>query len=477
MSKIHSVLLLATSVSFITGCAQIQPKAGFEQVEQMISNRLNQQIRWVQNSEEDLAVQEQIKQLLSKDLSADSAVQIALLNNKNLQARYESLGIAQTEVVRAGLLKNPIFSFSAKFPNEPPSSASLEFDLIGDFLNLLMLPARKKFAAQQFEQVQLELADQVLRFATKVKKHYFRLQFSQQSVAVLHEIVSVYEVSFDLAKEFYTAGNIDELQLLREQALYETTRLQLAQNTLTVSAEKETLAQLLGLNNTQLWSIPSSLKAVPSVQPDLNNLAQLAIEQRLDLAAAGKQVETFASKLGTTRNWRLLADAEFGITGERERDGAGSIGPALSLAIPIFDQGQTEIAEANAYLRKSEHTLSALVLEVQSEIRLAQQKMLASQMMAQRYQSTIIPLQEKIVRLSLQQYNYMLLGAFDLLTSRQNEMRVYQDYIHAVRDYWIARADLEQAVGGNLRFEGTGMPQKLPEKISNDQPMQQHGGH
>ena len=481
MSRFSFIILFA---GLITGCAQIQPKAGFEEVEQTVSTRLDKQIRWSQNSEEDQAVQNQIQQLLQQYLSADSAIQIALLNNKNLQATYENMGIAQAEVVRAGLLKNPVFSFAARFPNEPPSSANLEFDLIGDFLNLLMLPAKKHFAEQQFEQVRLDVADQVLSFATTVKKHFYILQSAQQSVLVLNEITTVSEVSYELAQKFYEAGNIDELQLAREQALYETARLNLAQKELEVAGEREQLEQLLSLNHDQEWNIPSSLNAVPAESATIENLEKLAIDQRLDLQAAGKEVESSATRLGIKRNWRLLAGAEFGISGEHEPDGTDTLGPALSVEIPLFDQGQAEVevAEADAHLRQSEHKLTALVLQIRSEVRSAQNQMIAAQQMAHRYQSTIIPLQERIVTLSQQRYNYMLLGAFDLLTARQDEMKIYQDYIHAVRDFWIARSDLERAVGGNLPpgKNTKSMDMKMPEENSTSTPSddhKHHGGH
>ena len=238
----------------------------------------------------------------------------------------------------------------------------------------------------------------------------------------------------------------------------------------------------MSLNHDQEWNIPSSLDAVPAEHSMVENLEKLAIDQRLDLQAAGKEVEASATRLGMKRNWRLLAGAEFGISGEREPDGTDTLGPALSVEIPLFDQGQTKVAEADAHLRQSEHKLTALVLQIRSEVRSAQNQMITAQQMAHRYQSTIIPLQERIVTLSQQRYNYMLLGAFDLLTARQDEMKIYQDYIHAVRDFWIARSDLERAVGGNLPLEKNtkSMDMKMPEENSTSTPSdghKHHGGH
>jgi cobalt-zinc-cadmium efflux system outer membrane protein len=61
-----------------------------------------------------------------------------------------------------------------------------------------------------------------------------------------------------------------------------------------------------------------------------------------------------------------------------------------------------------------------------------------------------VPLRERIVALTQEQYNAMLLGVYQLLQAKQGEIEAYRAYIEAVRDYWIARADLERAIGGRL---------------------------
>ena len=52
--------------------------------------------------------------------------------------------------------------------------------------------------------------------------------------------------------------------------------------------------------------------------------------------------------------------------------------------------------------------------------------------------------------LTLQKYNYMLVGAFDLLMAKQREFDDYQKYIEVVRDYWIIRTDITRAAGGRM---------------------------
>ena len=44
----------------------------------------------------------------------------------------------------------------------------------------------------------------------------------------------------------------------------------------------------------------------------------------------------------------------------------------------------------------------------------------------------------------------MLLGVYQLIQAKQAEFDAYREYIEALRDYWIARSDLERAVGGRV---------------------------
>jgi len=64
-----------------------------------------------------------------------------------------------------------------------------------------------------------------------------------------------------------------------------------------------------------------------------------------------------------------------------------------------------------------------------------------------------LPLRERIVDLTLQKYNYMLVGTFDLLMAKQREFDDYQKYIETLRDYWIIRTDMARAAGGRMPAE------------------------
>jgi len=101
------------------------------------------------------------------------------------------------------------------------------------------------------------------------------------------------------------------------------------------------------------------------------------------------------------------------------------------------------------------HRHAALAVEVRSQVRAARSRVQAARSRVDYYQRVTLPRRERIVELSQQHYNFMLIGAFQLLTAKQDEIRARREYIEALEEYWIARAELDRAVGGNLLAVGS----------------------
>lgn len=192
-----STVILSLLIVVITGCAQVPKEAGFGDVQKLVHQRMDYRLHWNQGSTADEQVARAIEELLKQELSVDAAVQIALLNNQNLQATYEDLGITQADVVEAGLLENPVFFGQARFPDKSPSMTNLEFEVTQNFLNILMLPARKKLAAMQFEEVKLRVADEVLKLAAEVRAAYYRAIGASQIEQMRQHIAEAGEASYE----------------------------------------------------------------------------------------------------------------------------------------------------------------------------------------------------------------------------------------------------------------------------------------
>lgn len=456
----------------LLGCG-VPKEAGFSTVAAAVEQRSGHRIFWNQGGAADAAVATKVREMLAGDLTRAEAVQIALVNNRSLQATYEELTIAQADVVQAGLLKNPVFSGRIRFPTAGPIHApSYDVGVDQDFLDLLLIPARKRLASAAFEAAKLRVGQQVLDVAHDVRVAYYTMQGAQQVAAMRRAILEASEASAELARRQHDAGNISDLDLGNEEALYEQVRLDLMRSESDILGARERLNRLLGLwGQDTSWTIAPKLPDLPADEPALEHLESAAIAQRLDVDAARHELQASSYALAMATNWRWLGFS-VGASFEHDPEGRTVAGPGVSLEVPIFDQKQATVARLAAQYRQSRLRLSALSIDARSEVREARGRLLGARAVADRYRTKVIPLRERLVALSQQHYDAMLLGVYQLLLAKQSEVNAYREYIEAVRDYWIARANLERAVGGRIAAAVT--PASPPASPAPADPPPQH---
>lgn len=433
----------------LLGCA-VPREAGFPEVAAAVEERVGARVAWDRGGEEDAAVQKSVTALLARELTVDGAVQIALLNNKHLQATYEDLMVAQADVVQAGLLKNPAFFGSVRLPLGP-GLPNLEVGVEQDFLDLLMIPARKRVAEASFDAVKLRVGGEVVALAAEVREAFYALQGALQIAAMRRAIGEAVDASVDLARRQHEAGNISDLDLANEESQFTQIRLDLARSEADILGARERLARLLGVyGEGAAFRVADKLPELPAEEPPLEHVESLAVARRLDLAAARKEVEAAARGLSLVRSSRFIGGTSLGVSAERHVEGQLVVGPTASLELPIFDQKQAAVASMEAELRRRQRRLDALAVDARSEVREARGRVLFARSVARQYHDVIVPLRERIVALSQQQYDAMLLGVYQLLLAKQGEVAAYREYIDAVREYWVARVELERAAGGRL---------------------------
>src|SRR5690348_13431143 len=136
--RLRSIVLLGCAGTF-AGCVSTPEAQSFNRVQSITAVRLGKRVEWNGHTADDRAVAACVNAILSQPLSVDAAVQVVLLNNHKLQATFEELGIAQADFVQAGLLQNPVFNLSVRFPTEPPSKTYLDIAAVENFLNVFLI--------------------------------------------------------------------------------------------------------------------------------------------------------------------------------------------------------------------------------------------------------------------------------------------------------------------------------------------------
>ena len=437
-------LLLGAGV--LAGCAHVDPNPAFRELANTVHLRTGKRVQWNRGTAEDAQAQAAVSSLLSRPLTAESAVQIALLNNHTLQATYEELGIAQADLVEAGLLRNPIFTFERRFPGQ-----AAEIDLLKEFIDIVLLPLRKRIAAAQFEAAKLRVGHEILKTAAEVRAAFYEHQGDQQLVDLRKTVAEATERSAETALKMKEAGNLRNLDLANEQATHAQAKIELAKAQSEAVQSREKLNKLMGAFGAQTnWTVASRLPELPGGEVSTSQLESRAIQQRLDLAAARQQFIAEARACGIARAEAILEKAEFGAHYEREIEGTYSIGPSVNVPIPIFNQGQPASARASAKMRQAGQRYLALAADIRSDVRAARDKMLLSRREVEYFKSTALPTRTRVTEESQLEYNAMQIGPFQLLQAKQEEVKTGAESVEALRDYWVARAELEKAVGGSL---------------------------
>jgi cobalt-zinc-cadmium efflux system outer membrane protein len=448
------LLLVAALPLVFVGCTSTNPKGAFDDVSKTVAARTGQQVRWMRDDAEADEIEKAVEALLQTNLTAQAAVAIALLNNRTLQAEFESIGISQAELAQASRLKNPTYAGFYRVPLQGAAGLNTENALTQNLLDLLMLPVRKKIAARNLASVKLRVTHEVLALSEEAQIAFYTVQARQQLTNRLSIIVEINEAGADIAQRQFDAGNINALELKNQEALFAQSRFDLARAEAQTRVDRERLNRLLGVWGKQTgWQITDVLPALPEKDLPLENVEATAVNRRLDLAAARGEVMAISSALGLSRDFRYLPGVTIGANAERDLDGSWVAGPTLSLEVPIFDQGQAGLAKLAAEYRRAQRHFEALAVNIRSEVRAARDALITSRDAADYHAKVLLPQRQSILRETLLQFNAMQKSNYELLLAKEREQQEEQAAIEALRDYWIARAKLERAAGGRLTDE------------------------
>jgi cobalt-zinc-cadmium efflux system outer membrane protein len=443
---------LCLLAGLLSGCAGVDPRPAFVDVQKRVAERTGQSPSWVRTAAEAAEVDRALQALLQGELTIESALRIALVNNRALQGTFEELGVSQADFAQSTLIANPAATALARFPHAGPAGTNLELGLIEDVMSLFTQPLRKKIGAAELEETKLRVGHEVLTLAADVKVAYFSLLARQQLVERLREAAQVDAAAAEFAEKQHAAGTLSALDLAAHRATFNQSKVAVAIEETRVRSDRERLDRLLGLwGPATRWAVSARLPDLPAEDPPLAGLESRAMAQRLDLGAARARVDLVGRALALKRGTRYLpVGLDLGVATEKDPDGAWLTGPALSLQLPVFDTGKPAIARLLAQHRQAQRRLEALAIDARSEVREAWTLMQSARDLCSYYREVLLPERAEILDLTLKEHNMMLKGAYELLQAKQSEVATQRAYLDAWKDYWIARTELERALGGSL---------------------------
>ena len=471
----------------MTGCANVNPDPDYQSASQMITERTGVPELTPLESADRL-----IEERLEGGLTIDEAVTIALANNPDFQSRFVEIGAARADVVQSRLLSNPTLSLGLQFP-EGGGLTDLTVGFAQQLADLWQIPVRRKMAEADLERTMFAVGQHAVELAAEVRMRCYRVLALQRALEYIEENRRIVQRSIESSEAQFHAGEVNELDvnLARTGALDVEEELIRTRGDL-AQAQAE-LAQSLGLG-----ALASELRLVDTLPidtqpvPPASMLLESALDDRFDVRVAWFGVQRAEAELRLECR-RFLPDVQLGFAFERSerrslpgrkiladtaRDSIAAgrlaaptiqsrgersleksqvidakLGPTLALALPIFDQNQAQIAKARVRVLQARKDYASKVNAVAAEIESAAALAKASAELLQFQESVGLQQAQMTVEGAEQRYRAGEENVLVLLEAQDELIKRRRANVNALRDFAVALARLENAVGGRSVYE------------------------
>jgi len=478
MKKIAKQFMIGFTPLLLVGCvsgAQIDEEflartENLGSVRQEVKQKTGNRTVWVQNKHHAAGLNKRVHKMVhKKTISADTAVQVALLNNKGLQAAYAELGLSATQVWQESLLENPRVDIEILGIGAPGLGAlrSIEGYIARNILSLATRDRRIDIAETRFRQAQKRAVLETLQLAGQTRAAWINAVGSFETIYYLNQAQVAADAASQLAERLGQSGAITKAAQSREHVFYAELTGQKAEAKLAAKTAKGELTRLMGLWGQEVdYFVPDILPNLPKKRKNKRHVEAEALKNRVDLQIAKLELEALAKSYGLTEATRYLTDFEIlaGAEIEREREeGEPGVNEvltgqlALDFNIPIFDSGKARLRRAELAYMRAANQLAEMAVNVRAEARGAYTAYNARYDIARHYRNNVLPLRSNIEEESLLTYNGMITNTFELLQDTRGRINAVLLSADAKRRFWLSDANLSGAIlagAGNTGGDG-----------------------
>lgn len=447
---------------FATGCASTgysAKTAGFSDASAKSAEATGKQTVWVQNRQQAEETRQRVKALMArKSIDVETAVQVALLNNKGLQAAYADLGDSAADAWQTQLSVLPTVSVGLSGIGTPGLEAYrvLEGTIAANILALATYDRDIKLAETRFRQAQLNAAVETVSLAAETRRAWINAVSAWENVTYLNQAKVAADAASELATKIGEAGSMPKADQAREHVFYAELTGETAKARLAAKLAKEELVRLMGLSGSDIeFQIPNRLPSLPKALAKRDDIEAEAIHKRMDLRVARLELSATAQSYKLTDATRLVTDIELVGTLEQEREREdGKIRRSISktagleFTIPIFDSGQARMRKGELAYMRAANQLAEKAVNVRSEARSAYMAYRSTYDIARHYRNSVLPLRTAIEEQSMMTYNGMITSTFELIADSREKIDSTLLAVNAKRDFWLAEANLAPVLYG-----------------------------
>lgn len=438
----NSILLLALA-AFLCGCASLSEDRLADEVSAVVERSAG--VRPSRRPDDDARLAVVLSTQLAGGVTADRAVDIALLASPDIQVTFAKLGLARADFLQQANPADPVVGWSRRTVRGETGS-QVEWSVLSSLADLLTLPSRRRAATGALEAARLMAADQLLGQIAAVRAAWLEAVTAERVATMAAQRNDLQQLEAELVERYVKAGNLPP-HVLAEA------RLELADNQKVHAEAAEArvttrlqLARLMGLPaDTGDWQLSGELAPLPVDDGALAELEASALENRLDVQAAKRQVQSRLAAASNARQRRVLPELTAGYSRERETDGAVLRGPELEWQIPLFSAAELTLAGSRAELSLALREAQSTALDAVRAVRAASERVSQARSALLRVRDIALPAASEAAAARSKEFFFMLIGPFEAMQARAAAMTAEIELHTAAKDYWLARLDLSRA--------------------------------
>lgn len=288
----------------------------------------------------------------AKPLGVEAVALLALVNNPDLESARADRGIAKAQLLQAGLLPNPQFSPSYGFLRAGPGTSNQwTAGLTEDIRALVTFSANRNSAEMTAQKSEADLVWQEWQVVGKARLMTIDLLKQDETRRLLAEARTALADRYARDRQAVARGDLTQATVAPDLAALADIDKQLADADLKAQAQRRDLDLLLGLDPSIRLDLAPSLD-IPVVEAvAVTRLMDELPERRPDLVALRLGYGAEEEKLRAAILGQFPA-LVFGGSGGHDTSKIYSIGPMITMDLPIFDRNQGNIAIETATREK-----------------------------------------------------------------------------------------------------------------------------
>lgn len=369
------------------------------------------------------------------------------------------------------MLPNPILDLIVRFP-AGGGSPQIEAGISAGLLSVLQRPRRTSAADDRLRSAVMEAVVVSLDVAADCQVQYVAVQALDELEPLLRERRVLLERSIDLARSRFEFGEVARLDVITLEARAVELELEISRSEADRGAARIGLARRIGQpSDGATWTL-DAFAALPEVVEDEFRWIALALERRPELQARRFELAALGddrSAIGST----VLEGSNIGL--DAQRDNGWSVGPAVSVPLPLFDTGRARKDRADAAIITARHGLVMAQRAVVEDVRRAYTSYRSARSDLLRVRSELLPLQ-RLRRAQVEAlYDAKEVDLTSVLLAEQDLRAAETASIQLEQQAAVSLLRLQRAVGGAvvaraLEESPDGSRHETPRNEMGDQP-------